>query len=70
VAQLYHRALGHTEHTYIVRTSQETHYVSARETNQLVLFEEIVAVYCEKHTEHTDALCGQNIELFKCQSIG
>jgi hypothetical protein len=25
-----------------------------------MLFGETVAVYCENHTEHTDALCGQN----------
>jgi hypothetical protein len=43
-----------------VRTSQETHYVSATKTNRLMLFREIIAVYCENHTEHTNALCGQN----------
>jgi hypothetical protein len=39
-----------------VRTSQETHYVSATKPNRLMLFRETVAVYCEKHTEHTDTL--------------
>jgi hypothetical protein len=34
-----------------VRTSQETHYVSATETNRLMLFKETVAVYCENHTD-------------------
>jgi hypothetical protein len=29
---------NHTEHTDTVRTSQETHYVSATETNGLMLF--------------------------------
>jgi hypothetical protein len=28
-----------------------------------MLFREIIAVYCENHTEHTNALCGQNAEL-------
>jgi hypothetical protein len=37
-----------------VRTSQETHYVSATKPNRLMLFRETVAVYCENHTEHTD----------------
>jgi predicted Zn-dependent protease with MMP-like domain len=37
-----------------VRTSQETHYVSATKPNRLMLFTETVAVYCENHTEHTD----------------
>jgi hypothetical protein len=40
-----------------VRTSQETHYVSATEPNRLMLFRETVAVYCENHTEHTDTDC-------------
>jgi neutral trehalase len=45
-----------------VRTSQETHYVSATEPNRLMLFRETVAVYCENHTEHMNTLCGQNAE--------
>jgi hypothetical protein len=28
-----------------------------------MLFGETVAVYCENHMKHTDALCGQNAEL-------
>jgi hypothetical protein len=35
-----------------VRTSQETHYVSATEPNRLMLFRETVAVYTENRTEH------------------
>jgi hypothetical protein len=27
-----------------------------------MLFGETVAVYCENHTEHTDTLCGQNVD--------
>jgi predicted Zn-dependent protease with MMP-like domain len=38
------------------RTSRETHHVSATEPNRLMLFRETVAVYCENHTEHTDAV--------------
>jgi hypothetical protein len=37
--------------TDTVSTSQVTHYVSATETNQLMLFSETVAVYWENHTE-------------------
>jgi hypothetical protein len=50
---------NHTEQIYknSVRTSQETHYVSATKPNRLKLFRETVAVYCENHTEHTDTLC-------------
>jgi hypothetical protein len=43
-----------------VRTSQETHYVSATKANQLMLFRERVTVYCEKSTEHINTLCRQN----------
>jgi hypothetical protein len=39
-----------------VRTSQETHYVSATKPNRLMLFGETVAVYCENHMEHTNTL--------------
>jgi hypothetical protein len=52
----------HTKHTDTVRTSQDTYYVSAKETNRLMLFVETVAVYCENHIEHTEPLCGQNTE--------
>jgi hypothetical protein len=47
-------------YTNPVRTSQETHYISAAKPNRLMLFGETVAVYCENHTEHTDTLCAQN----------
>jgi hypothetical protein len=47
-----------------VRTSQETHYVSAANPNRLMLFRETVAVYCENHTEHINTLCGQNADNF------
>jgi hypothetical protein len=36
----------------LVRTSQETHYVSAAKPNRLMLFKETVAVYCENRTKH------------------
>jgi hypothetical protein len=49
-----------TRSKYPVFTSQETHYVSATKTNRLMLFAEIIAVYCENHTGHTNTrtLCG------------
>jgi hypothetical protein len=52
---------NHTEHTDTVRTSQETHYVSALDSNQLMLIGETVAVYCENHMEHTDTVCWLNV---------
>jgi hypothetical protein len=45
-----------------VRTSQETCYVSATKPNRLLLFREELTVYCENHMEHTNTLCGQNVE--------
>jgi hypothetical protein len=38
------------------------HIASATKHNRLMLFRETVSVYCENHTEHTDTLCGQNVE--------
>jgi hypothetical protein len=45
---------NHTEHTDTFRTSWETHYVSAAQTNPLMLFRETDTVYCDNHKEHTD----------------
>jgi hypothetical protein len=41
-----------TEHKDTVRTSQETHHMSATEPNRLMLCGETVAVCCENRTEH------------------
>jgi hypothetical protein len=61
---------NHTEHTNPGQTSQETHYISATETNWLMLFKETVAVYCENHKEHTHTLCGQNAYYLNVKSRG
>jgi hypothetical protein len=45
-----------------VRTSQETHHISATKPNRLMLFGETVAAYCETHMEHINTFCGQNVE--------
>jgi hypothetical protein len=47
-----------------VRTSQETHHVSATKPNRLILFRETVVVYCENHMEHTQTLCGQSARVY------
>jgi hypothetical protein len=47
-----------------VRTSQETHYVTAKKTNRLMLFWETVAVYCENRMKQTNTLCEQNAEFW------
>jgi hypothetical protein len=54
---------NHTEHTDTVRTSQETHYISATEPNRLMLFGETVAVYWEPFGTHSYSPCGQNAEV-------
>jgi hypothetical protein len=39
-------------------------------TSQLMLCREIMAVYCENHTEYVNTLCGQNAELFSIEVYG
>jgi hypothetical protein len=43
-----------------VRSSQETHHVSSRETNRLILYTEIMCVYSKNHKKHLNLLIGQN----------
>jgi hypothetical protein len=43
-----------------VLTSQKTHHVSATKTIRLMLFGEIMAVYCENYMKHINTLCGKN----------
>jgi hypothetical protein len=54
--------LAPAEEPSVPITSEEPHYVSGTETNRLMQFRETVAVYCENHMKHTNALCGQNAE--------
>jgi hypothetical protein len=49
-------------HANSVRTSQETHYVSARKPNRLMLFRAVTAVYSGNHVKHIIKLCAQNAE--------
>jgi hypothetical protein len=35
-----------------------------------MLFRETVAVYCEKHMEHINKLCGQNAEFLMLHTAG
>jgi hypothetical protein len=63
LSQLQYKLVNHPKTEFLVnniynqvRTSQETHYVSATKPNRLMLFRETVAVYCENHTEHTDSI--------------
>jgi hypothetical protein len=49
-----------------VRTSQKTHYIT--KTNQLMLFWETNAVYCENSTKR--ALCGQSSDFKYFKAVG
>jgi thioredoxin-related protein len=61
---------NNTEHTDTVRTSQETHHLSASETNRLMLFGETVAVYCENHTKHIDKVrTSQETHYFSAKNL-
>jgi hypothetical protein len=46
------------------------HDFSATKTNWLTLFREAIAVYCENHTKHTNAICGQNAEFYCVKAHG
>jgi hypothetical protein len=41
----------------ISKFSSELTAVSIRKVNQLLLYREIIALYCEDHTKHTNTLC-------------
>jgi hypothetical protein len=56
----------HTDTLWAVRTSQETHHVSAVEPNRLMLRGETVAICCENRTEHTDTLCATDARCAVC----
>jgi hypothetical protein len=62
VSRLSRKASTNCYRVSFTLTAQETHYVTATKTNRLMPFRETVAIYCENHTEHTDALCRQNAE--------
>jgi len=46
------------------------HSVSVIKTSQLMLYREIIAVCSQFHTKHINALCEQNVELFKVKPGG
>jgi hypothetical protein len=35
-----------------------------------MLFKEVIALYCEKDTEHTNTLCVENAQLFHVKASG
>jgi hypothetical protein len=53
-----------------VRTAKETHCISVMQTSQLMLYSEIIAVCSEIHTQHINALCGQNVKFLNVKHGG
>jgi hypothetical protein len=48
----------------------ENTFISTTKRNQLILLGEIIAVYCENCTKHTNSLCLWNAELHNVKSGG
>jgi hypothetical protein len=46
-----------------IRTSQETHYVSATESKELILLVEAISAYCENHKKHKCTLLAESRDL-------
>jgi len=44
------------------RTAQETHSLSAMQTNQLMLYSKIITGYCEIHVKSQKKICGQSAQ--------
>jgi hypothetical protein len=55
--------LGVTIFKHSVRTAKKTQPIIITKINQLMLFKEIIAVYCEDVTQPTDTFSGPNAEL-------
>jgi hypothetical protein len=56
-------------YNYSVRTSQETLRPVAK-SNRLMLFREIISVYCENRMRDINTLCGQNSNYFNVKVNG
>jgi hypothetical protein len=53
-----------------VRIAKKIQHFCITETNWLILFKEIIAVYSENHTKPRNTLCGQNVELLIVKADG
>jgi hypothetical protein len=58
------------QHINIQSVPRSKHSVSVIQTNQLMLYREIIAVCSEIHTKHINTLCGQNVELLNVKPGG
>jgi hypothetical protein len=66
---LFRDSVPHKLYILIQFVPHRKHIVSATKINRLMLFREIIAVYCENHTEHMNTLCGQNVELVNVKQV-
>jgi Arc/MetJ family transcription regulator len=54
-----------------VRTAQETlSLLVKKQTYQLMLYREVIAICSEIHTKHTNTLCGHNVQLSTVKPSG
>jgi hypothetical protein len=53
-----------------VCTAKKTQHITITKLGQLMLFEEIIAVYPENHKKLTNTLCGRNAELLIVKASG
>jgi hypothetical protein len=52
------------------RNSQRTQSMSVTTGKLLIIFKEILSVYCENQTKQTHTLCGQNTEFLNVTAGG
>jgi hypothetical protein len=58
------------EQKYLGRNLSQCYFVRlGYKNNQLMLYGEIIAVCSQIHTEHTNTLCGQNVELLHVKLV-
>jgi hypothetical protein len=53
-----------------ISTKQEARSTSITTTNWLIVFKEIIAVYCEKQQKYKNTFCGQTAGLFNVTARG
>jgi hypothetical protein len=68
--KLCSKVVKHSVYKNSVRTSQETHRSSTTNTSQLMLFREMVAVYCGNQMKHTNTVFWENPELRHVKACG
>jgi hypothetical protein len=53
-----------------VRISQVTYLFSIRKAERLILFKEIIVVFCESHTKSVNTLNAENSEFLSVKASG